>query len=179
MKRYVNRANFLKSKSRELFMHILHAYYQPGNPGGILFWVEISNVPAPKQGRARTVKKSKPRLHPYRAEPAMLKNILYLTGVSKTAVLRLPAVHGVPLPSPLLIHNRELEIQEPKLDSFLINGIWMKAVEALPILLTLASSNNAAFSPAPDLHYWSMVGALTLETLAAHKLIPVLVSADG
>jgi len=41
-------------------MHILHAHYQPENPGGILFWAETSDVPAPKQGRTSAAKKTNP-----------------------------------------------------------------------------------------------------------------------
>jgi SNF2 family DNA or RNA helicase len=159
-------------------MHILHAHYQPENPGGILFWAEISDASMPEQSRGRTTKKSKSRLHPFCADTATLKNIFNLDGSSKTFTLRLPTVHGAPLPSPQLIHNWDLDIQKPALDSFLIHGIWINAVDALPVLLTLASTTDASTPPAPDLRYWSMVSALVLETLAAHKLIPALVSVD-
>jgi hypothetical protein len=159
-------------------MHILHAHYQPENSGGILFWAETSDVLAPKQGRAQTAKKNKSRLHPFCADTTALENIFNLDGVSKTVTLRLPTVHGIPLPSPQLIHNWDLDIQEPKLDSFLINGIWMNTVDALPVLLTHASTTDATTLPAPDLRYWSMVAALVLETLAAHKLIPTLVAVE-
>ena len=160
-------------------MYILHAHYQPENPGGILFWAETSDVLAPKQGRRQAAKKNKSRLHPFCADKATLKNIFNLDGASKTATLRLPAVHGVPLPSPQLIQNWDLDTQKPKLDSFLINGIWMNAGDALPVLLTHASTTDTSLSPAPDLRYWSMVSALALETLAGHKLIPALVPVDA
>jgi hypothetical protein len=102
-------------------MHILHAHYQPENPGGILFWVETSDVLVPKQ--SRTAKKNKSRLHPFCADTTSLKNIFNLDGASKTVTLRLPAVRSVPLPSPQLVHNWDLDTQSPTLDSFLINGI--------------------------------------------------------
>ncbi len=158
-------------------MHILHAHYQPENSDGILFWAETSDVTAPKQSRA--AKKPKSRLHPFCVDTDTLKNIFNLDGTSKTITLRLPAVRGMPLSSPQLIHNWDLDTQNPTLDSFLINGIWMNAVDALPVLLTLASTTDASTPPAPDLRYWSMVSALTLETLAAHKLIPALVAMKG
>ncbi len=81
---------------------------------------------APKQPRA--AKKTKSRLHPFCADTTALKNIFNLDGASKTVTLRLPAVRGVPLPSPQLIHNWDLDTQKPALNSFLINGIWMKPV---------------------------------------------------
>ena len=160
-------------------MYILHAHYQPENPGGILFWAETSDVPAPKQGRRHAVKKNKSRLHPFCADTATLKSFFKLDGATKTATLRLPAVRRTPLPSPQLIHNWDLDIQKPSLDSFLINGIWMNVVAALPVLLTNASTTDTSIQPAPDLRYWSMVSALALEALAAHKFIPALVAMEG
>ena len=157
-------------------MHVLHAHYQPERPSGILFWAETSDAPTPKPLRA--AKKPRSRLHPFCADTATLKNIFNLDGASKTVTLRLPAVRGVPLPSPQLIHNWDLDLQKPTLDSFLINGIWMNPTVALPVLLAHASTTDASLQPTPDLRYWSMVSALALETLAAHKLIPALVSAD-
>jgi len=153
-------------------MQILHAHYQHENQGGMLFWAETSDMLTPKQSRA--AKKPKSRLHPFCADTDTLKHVFNLDGASKTAALRLPAVCGVPLPSPQLIHNWDLNTQKPTLDSFLINGIWMKPVDAIPVLLAHAST-----SPAPALRYWSMVSALALETLAAHKLIPALVAMKG
>ena len=88
-------------------MNIIHAHYQPENPSGILFWAETSDAPAPKQSRA--AKKPKSRLHPFCADTATLKNIFNLDGASKTVTLRLPAVRGVPVPSPQLIHNWDLD----------------------------------------------------------------------
>lgn len=156
-------------------MIILHAHYQPENSGGILFWAETSDVLAPKHPRA--AKKTKSRLHPFCTDTTALKNIFNLDGTSKATTLRLPAVRGVPLPSPQLIHNWDLDTQNPVLDSFLINGIWMKPADAISVLLDRASATD--FPPAPDLRYWSMVAALALETLATHKLIPMLIAVEG
>ncbi len=156
-------------------MHILHAHYQPENLGGILFWAETSDVLTPKQSRAK--KKTKSRLHPFCADTNTLKNIFNLDGASKAITLRLPTVRGVPSPSPQLIHNWDLDTQSPALDSFLINGIWMKPADAISVLLDHASVTDSP--PAPDLRYWSMVAALALETLASHKLIPTLVAVEG
>ncbi|MFZ1042150.1 MAG: SNF2 helicase-associated domain-containing protein, partial [Anaerolineales bacterium] len=155
-------------------MNIIHAHYQPKNPSGILFWAETSDAPAPKQSRA--AKKPKSRLHPFCADTVTLKNIFNLEGASKTVTLRLPAERGVPVPSPQLIHNWDLDLQKPTLDSFLINGIWMNPIEALPVLLARASTTDASTPPTPDLRYWSTVSALVLETIASHKLIPALVA---
>ncbi|MEW6029689.1 MAG: DEAD/DEAH box helicase [Chloroflexota bacterium] len=161
-------------------MNILHAHYQPpqmpSETGGILFWMETSDLPAPKSGRA--AKKEKSRPHPFCADTDTLKRVLNIEGAPKTATLRLPAVKGIPLPSPQLIHNWNLDSKNPELAPFLINGIWTRPPEALPTLLIFSSQTDASFSPAADTRFWSMVSALALETLAAHKLIPVIVNEE-
>jgi SNF2 family DNA or RNA helicase len=159
-------------------MNTLHAHYQPPqtpeDSGSILFWMETSDVPVPKSGRAA----KKAKLHPFCADTNTLRHALDLDGASKIITLRLPAVKGIPLPSPQLIHNWNLDSTNPKLASFLVNGIWTRPAEAIPVLLAFSSQTDASLSPAPDFRYWSMVAALTLETLAAHKLVPVIVPAE-
>jgi SNF2 family DNA or RNA helicase len=159
-------------------MNILHAHYQPPQQieetGGILFWMETSNIPAPKKGRA--AKKEKSRLHPFCADAETLRR--FLDGASKIVTLRLPAVKGIPLPSPQLIHNWNLDSKNPKLSPFLVNGIWTRPADAIPVLLAFSSQTDASLSPAADTRFWSMVSALALETLAAHKLVPVIVNED-
>ncbi len=164
-------------------MNILHAHFLPPQTqkesGGILFWMETSEVPAPKSGRA--AKKGKSHLHPFCADADTLKHLPNIEGASKTVTLRLPAVKGIPMPTPQLIHNWNLDSENPKLSSFLVNGIWMRpadAISALLILSALRPDSTASFAPAPDLRFWSMVAALALETLAAHKLVLVIASED-
>jgi hypothetical protein len=162
------------------FMNVLHAHYQPPQSpqdlGGILFWVETTDASASAPKQTRVAKKPKSRLHPFCADTGILKHILYLDGASKTITLRLPAVKDVPLPSPPLIHNWNLDSKNPKLSSFLVNGIWMRPPEAISALLAFSSQTDASLSPAADTRFWSMVSALALETLAAHKLVPIIVN---
>jgi SNF2 family DNA or RNA helicase len=159
-------------------MKVVHAHFQPPQkpeePGGILFWMETSDISAPKSGRA--AKKEKSRLHPFCANTDTLKRLLNLDGASKTATLRLPAIKGIPLPSLQLIHNWNLDSKNPKLSPFLVNGIWTRPADAIPILLVFSSQTDASLSLAADFRFWSMVGALALETLAAHKLVPTIVN---
>ncbi len=164
-------------------MNILHAHFQPAQTsertGGILFWMETSDVPSPKQ--TRPTKKAKSRLHPFCADTGTLKHILDLEGASRSITMRLPTVRDVPLPSPQLIHNWNLGSKNPGLSSFLVNGIWVGPEKATLSLLAFSAPQPdpaASFVPAPDLRYWSMVAALALETLAAHKLVPILVSEE-
>jgi SNF2 family DNA or RNA helicase len=167
-------------------MNVLHAHYQPPqspqDSGGILFWLETSDVPAPKQ--MRTGKKAKSRLHPFCADTGTLRNIPDLDGASRSITLRLPAVKETPLPSPQLIHSWNLDFKSPELSSFLVNGIWMRPEKAILSLLTYSAQQSdpitsRSAAPAPDLHYWSMVSALVLETLAAQKLVPVIVNEEN
>ncbi len=161
-------------------MNILHAHYQPPQApheaGGLLFWAETSDLPAPK-GR-RTAQRSKPRPHPFCVNTDALESILNLHGEAKTVALRLPAVEGIPRPSPQLVHNWSLDFENPELMPFLVNGIWTPPAQAVPVLLAFASQADASLSPAPDFRFWSMVAALALETLAAHKLVPVVVAGE-
>ncbi|HUH98135.1 MAG TPA: DEAD/DEAH box helicase [Anaerolineales bacterium] len=159
-------------------MKILHAHYEPPQTpeesGGILFWMETTEVSPPKTGR--TAKKERLRPHPFCADTDTLKRLLTIEGTAKTVVLRLPAVKGIPLPSPQLIHDWNLDSKNPGLIPFLVNGIWLRPTEAIPVLLAFSSQTDASLSSAPDHHFWSMVAALTLETLAAHKLVPVILN---
>jgi SNF2 family DNA or RNA helicase len=168
-----------------LSMNVLHAHYQPPqspqDSGGILFWLETSDVAAPKQTRAG--KKAKSRLHPFCADTGALKHILDLDGASRFITLRLPAVKDTPLPSPQLIHSWNLDFKNPELASFLVNGIWMRPEKAALSLLTYSAHQSdptasRSAASAPDLRYWSMVSALVLETLAAQKLVPVIVNEE-
>jgi hypothetical protein len=91
-------------------MNILHSHYQPlqehGKLGGVIFWTETSDAPQPEPQRGRTAKPPKPKEHPFAAPPN-------LDGEKRTLALRLPAVKGIPLPSPGLIHNWDIVTDEP------------------------------------------------------------------
>lgn len=136
--------------------------------------METSDAPAPKSGRA--AKKAKSRLHPFCADTDTLKHLLNIEGASKTVTLRLPAVKDIPLPSPQLIHNWNLDSKNPKLVPFLVNGIWMRPLEAISALLNFSTNGDASRTLAADSRFWSMVSALALETLSTHKLVPIIVN---
>ena len=157
-------------------MKLLHALYQlsqtPNNPGGMFFWVETSDRSRPGPQRGRASQKPKPKAHPFTALPN-------LKGEKRSVTLRLPAVKGVPLPSPQLVHNWNIGREEPALALFSIEGIWMPPVAALQVLLALSASQSSrgpVYTLAADLRYWSLAAGLGLETLAAHKLVPVVES---
>lgn len=158
-------------------MNILHAHYlPPQNPdksGAMFFWLETSEVAAPLPKRGRTAQHPRIKPHPFTMLPA-------LDGEKCTVVFRLPAVKGIPLPSPQLVHGWELDTQEPLLAPFSVEGIQMPPAEALTVLLAFSATSpeqNAVYVPGVDFSYWNKVAALALETIAAHKLVPVIVPA--
>ena len=160
-------------------MNILHAHFQPPQEdeksGGIIFWAETSDVPQPIIQRGRTAKTLKPKKHPFAAPPN-------LDGTKRTLTLRLPAIKGIPVPSPGLIHNWDIDTDEPKLAPFTVNGIWMPSAKALPVLLAYSTSRpdpGASYAPGTSFLYWNMVVALALEALATHKLVPVIDGKDA
>ncbi|MGB7873064.1 MAG: DEAD/DEAH box helicase [Anaerolineales bacterium] len=160
-------------------MNILHAHFQPpqehGKPSGVIFWAETPDAPQPVPQRGRTAKNPKPKAHPFAAHPN-------LAGEKCTLTLRLPAVKGIPLPSPSLIHNWNIETENPVLAPFIVDGIWMPPADALPVLLAYSPSRpdpGASYGPGTCFRYWNMAAALVLETIAAHKLVPVIDGEDA
>ncbi len=159
---------------------MLHAHFQPpqtpAETGGVLFWIETSDVPEPMPQRGRVSQNPKPKLHPYNTAPNF-------KGRKQKIILRLPAARGVPLPSPFLTHHWNVDINAVhNLAPFIVEGVWMPPDEALPILLAYSTSQpdtNVSYSPASDFLYWSKAAALVLETLVAHKLVPSLVLTDN
>ena len=160
-------------------MNILHAHFQlsqeDGKPSGIIFWAETPDAPQPIPQRGRTAKNPKPKPHPFAVSPN-------LTGEKHILTLRLPAAKSIPLPSPGLIHNWEIDTAEPTISPFTLDGIWMPPAEALPVLLSYSAHQpdpGASYRPGTSFRYWNMVAALALEALATHKLIPVIDGEDA
>jgi SNF2 family DNA or RNA helicase len=150
-------------------MNILHAHYAPDSPG-LFFWEETPDLPAPSPARKNAVHTAKPKPHPYGLAPN-------LPGEKRAIALRLPAVRGIPLPSPQLVHSWTIDTQNPALTPFLIDAIFLPPESALAVLLAIASSEpDTALTviPSPSFRYWGMAAALALETLAAHKLVPTI-----
>ncbi|MBN1305712.1 MAG: DEAD/DEAH box helicase [Anaerolineales bacterium] len=88
----------------------------------------------------------------------------------------------MPLPSPQLAHNWDIDTDSPLLAPFLVDGIHCPPEQALTILLTYSRSQpdpTTAFTPSPAFQYWGMVSSLALEALAAHKLVPVMDEQDA
>ena len=155
-------------------MNILHAHYSP-DAHGLIFWVETSDVPAPIHQRGRRMRNPRPKRHPYCIAPN-------LTGEKRTFILRLPAVRGIPLPSPQLVHPWNLDLKSPVLTAFAIDGIFLPPEKALTVLLAfsrLEPDSSDTFAPSSAFRFWGTAAALVLETLAAHKFIPVIEGKDA
>jgi len=177
-------------------MFVLHAHWQPprfatdtvGGPakdGGVLFWAETSEGTPPTWQRGRLAQRAKPRAHPFCAPLSAVQLILEHKGGERTAILRLPTTRTGPWPSPGLIHDWELDLETPpSLAPWSITGLWLSPVEALPLLVNLPAlqwvgANDGQLALGPDAQFWSRAAALVLETLAAQKLVPVLVTIDS
>lgn len=165
---------------------VLHAHWQPPptntESGGILFWAETSIGFTPTWQRGRIAKNPKPKNHPFCTPLQDLQIVLQAEGDEGTAALRMPTSRTGPLPSPGLIHDWELDQEtQPYLAQWLVKGLWLPPAKALPILLRLPELDieNVQFVLGADAIFWSQAAALTLETLATHKLVPVIVPADG
>ncbi len=155
-------------------MPVLHAHYSPADPG-LTFWAENADAPPPKPQRGRVAKNPRPQPHPFCLASKELRQ--NLAGETRKIVLRLPAVRGIPLPSPQLVHNWELDTENPALAPFVVDGIFCPAETALAVLLAFASpqpDSSASFSPSSVLRYWSLAASLVLESLAAQKFIPTI-----
>jgi SNF2 family DNA or RNA helicase len=154
--------------------HILHAHYAPDRPG-LFFWAETPDAPAPIPSRGRVAQNPRPKPHPFCAAPD-------LCGEERIVTLHLPAVRGIPLPSPQLVHNWEIDGENPTLAPFLVDGIFCPPEKALAVLLDFSAPRPDAteiLTLSPAFRYWNQAAALVLETLAAHKLIPKIEGSDA
>ncbi len=108
-----------------------------------------------------------------------------MKGEERTIVLRLPTSRTGPRPSPGLIHVWESDDDTPPfLAPWVVRGLWLSPVNAWQLLLALPTlgknrgNGRPQFKLGDDVHFWHLAAALTLETLSAQKLVPVLAPAN-
>jgi SNF2 family DNA or RNA helicase len=166
-------------------MLVLHAHWQPPRhpteTGGVLFWAEMSEGTPPIWQRGRIAANPKPKDHPFYAPLKAIQWLLDYDSDEGTVTLRLPTTRSGPLPSPDLIHNWELDQEtSPFLAPWIIKGLWLPPDEALLLLVDLPEleAEKRQFTLGADARYWGSAASLALETLASHKLVPVLAPAD-
>lgn len=167
-------------------MFVLHSHWQPprhpAGTGGLFFWAETSDAPAPLRVRGQLSRKYKPRPHPLLIPPDRLREIIGAgtpLGEAKSGLfgLLLPSTRTGPAPSPELNHAWELDWETPAfLSPWIINGLFLPAGKAFSVLINLPAENlTAGFVLGQDARYWQTAAKLVLETLAAQKMVPVLV----
>ncbi len=166
-------------------MLVLHTHWQPprspADTGGVLFWAEMSEGAPPAWKRGRIAANPKPKDHPFCAPLKAIEWALDREGNEGTATLRLPSTRNGPRPSPELIHNWELDQDTPPfLAPWTVKGLWLPTAKALLLLVDLpeVEAEKRQFILGADAHFWGNAANLVLETLAAHKLVPVLAQAD-
>ena len=167
-------------------MLVLHAHWLPpqnsADAGGVLFWAEASDSPAPIRQRGRRPRRVSIRDHPFCAPPSALSPILGQAGSERTCVLRLPSTRSGPLPSPRLARawesNREIK---PSLVPWNVSGLVITPSQALVLLVNLPSMDTEThlFTAGDDARFWHKAAALAMETLAAQKLAPTLTRGDS
>jgi hypothetical protein len=176
-------------------MIVLHTHWQPPHSptanGGILFWAETSEGNIPTWQRGRLAQNPKPKEHPFCAPREALREILERCGrLASTqdgqAPLFMPTTRSGPQPSPRLAHAWELDGGTPPfLAPWIVVGLRLSPTEAMAILvqlLALGQTEHDAHAPivlADDSRYWHTIATLALETLAAHKLVPLLVESEA
>ena len=155
-------------------MNVLHAHFSPDAPG-LFFWAETSEAAVPGPSKGRAAAKPRPKPHPFCAG-------LNLPGEKRQVTLRLPAVKGIPLPSPQLVHSWNLDTLKPLLNPFVVDGVFLTPEEALPVLFSLSNPQpdpQAAFTPSSAFQFWTQAASLALEALAAQKIVPVLLGQEA
>ena len=176
-------------------MFVLHTHWQlPHSPtanGGILFWAETSEGNQPTWQRGRLAQNPKPKEHPFCAPLEALGNILERCGRLRSAeesqaTLLLPTTRSGPQPSPRLAHAWDLDGETPPfLAPWVIAGLRLPPGDAIAILAQLPAvgqtehHTRAPIILADDSRYWHTIATLALETLAAHKLVPLLVESEA
>ena len=176
-------------------MIVLHTHWQPPrsptDSGGILFWAETSEGNPPAWQRGRLAENPKPKEHPFCTPILTLRDILEHSGRlasaedSQTTIL-VPTTRSGPQPSPGLAHAWELDKTTPPfLAPWVITGLRLPPGEAITILVQLPALGQLEQDArthivlADDSRYWHTVAILALETMAAHKVVPVLVQSEA
>lgn len=167
-------------------MFVLHCHWSPPidppDNGSLFFWAETSEASPGEWLRGRLPANPQPKEHPFCADAAVLEEFLgRLAGGEDRITLRLPTTRSGPLPSPGLVYNWELDRATPAfLAPWIVTGVRLPPEQGLPRLLDLPeqAAEQTAVRLAADVLFWNRAAALVFETLAAHKLAPVLMPAS-
>lgn len=167
-------------------MWVIHTHWQPprkpSDSGGIMFWAETDESPAPPYWEGQIPESPKPQEHPYALEPALIQERIGLGTPLESAqpnliTLHLPSTRTGPIPSPTLNHVWELDLEtEPFLAPWRIDGLYLPSSSAFSVLINLPEESPFSdFILGQDAIYWQNVCSLALEILSEQKMMPIMV----
>jgi len=167
-------------------MWVIHTHWQPprkpSDSGGIMFWAETDESPAPPYWEGQIPESPKPQEHPYALEPALIQERIGLGTPLESAqpnliTLHMPSTRTGPIPSPTLNHVWELDLEtEPFLAPWRIDGLYLPSSSAFSVLINLPEESPFSdFILGQDAIYWQNVCSLALEILSEQKMMPIMV----
>jgi SNF2 family DNA or RNA helicase len=167
-------------------MWVIHTHWQPprkpSDQGGILFWAETDESPAPPYWDGEIPESPKPEEHPYALMPELIMDRIGLGTPLESAkpnliTLHMPSTRTGPIPSPVLTHVWELDLEtEPFLAPWRIDGLFLPAATAFSVLINLPEESPFSdFILGQDAIYWQNVSSLALEILSEQKMMPIMV----
>jgi hypothetical protein len=96
-----------------------------------------------------------------------------------TRVILLPSTADAPRLPPWLVSEMEDVGVEALLSPWQVTGLALDVLAALDLLVALPSSTAGSRQWGSDLHYWSLVAKLGLESLARHRYLPGMSEQEG
>ena len=167
-------------------MWVLHTHWQPprkpSDSGGILFWAETSESPAPPYWEGVIPEKFKPQEHPYGLMPDLIRDRIGIGTPLEFAqpnlvTLHMPSTRTGPIPSPELNHVWELDLEsEAFLAPWRVDGLYLPANTAFSVLINLPEESEFGdFVLGQDAIYWQNACSLVLEILSEQKILPIMV----
>ncbi len=165
---------------------VLHLHWQTASSAGddarLLFWAEDASAPPPKRPRGRRPARPKPRPHPFaQTPPSLIAQQLrrfdssLITQGTEAFTLWLPSTRTGPLPSPALPQSWDIDLKDPRLEPWIIQGTRVPFESALHILRGLASCDCPEhLILGRDLLFWQRALMLALEILAHQDYVPTI-----
>ncbi|HHB90862.1 MAG TPA: DEAD/DEAH box helicase [Anaerolineae bacterium] len=152
-----------------------------------VFWAETASAAPPKRQRGRRAAHPKPRPHPFaQRDPGQIVQQLrrfeasLVTLGTETFVLMLPSTRTGPWPSPALPQSWEIDLKDPRLEPWIIEGTRVPFESVLGILRNLTSCDCPDhLILGSDIYFWQRVLMLALEILAHQDYVPTLVMRQG
>ena len=163
---------------------VIHLHWRAASQADVdarfLFWAENASAPPPKRPRGRRPAHPPPRPHPFAlTDPTELAQQLrrfdadLITQGPDPLILWLPSTRTGPLPSPGLPQNWDIDLREPRLEPWIIQGTRVPLTSALDILRRISSCDcpeHLLFGK--DLVFWQRALGFVLEILIQQHYVP-------